>query len=265
MANTLGKINPFRYRSYAYDEETGLYYLRSRYANPVTLRFINFDSALLKTENFSLNGYVYCSNNPIYFSDAFGTCVTCSYCDACGTEHLLFSGEVGDKMKHVHKKNYKKGRMKVCQFMALLEQMLDEEWEYDHDTAYGRVDCVGIYRYSMYWYYSGNSTKALKISTHVEGTYRNSVYNKTDTKKSVVGKGKIDDNTEFTIGMGLFRNPLDDDGHFAVYVGDWFPGYENAVIESVYDGVVIRELSESEAINGPFTHYGYMKGIDYTN
>ena len=43
------------------------------------------------------------------------------------------------------------------------------------------------------------------------------------------------------------------------------PGYENAVIESVYGGVIIRELSESEAINDPFTHYGYMKGIDYTN
>ena len=56
-----------------------------------------------------------------------------------------------------------------------------------------------------------------------------------------------------------------DDGHFAVYVGNYFPGYENAVIESVYGGVIIRELSESEAINDPFTHYGYMKGIDYTN
>ena len=78
-------------------------------------------------------------------------------------------------------------------------------------------------------------------------------------------KGKIDANTEFRIGMGLFRNPFGDDGHFAVYVGNYFPGYENAVIESVYGGVIIRELSESEAINDPFTHYGYMKGIDYTN
>ena len=42
---------------------------------------------------------------------------------------------------------------------------------------------------------------------------------KTDPKKNVVGKGKIDANTEFRIGMGLFRNPFGDDGHFAVYVG----------------------------------------------
>ncbi len=31
MAHTLGVINPFRYRGYVYDQETGLYYLRSRY------------------------------------------------------------------------------------------------------------------------------------------------------------------------------------------------------------------------------------------
>ena len=265
LAETLGKVQPFRYRGYVFDEETGLYYLRSRYYSIRICRFINSDAVLLKTENFAHNGYTYCSNNPIYFLDTSGTCVTCSYCEECGEEHLLFAGEFGDKMEHVQKKNYKNGRMKVCQFMALLEQMRIEEWEYDHDTAYGRVDCVGIYRYTMYWYYSASSVKALKISTHVEGIYRNSVYNKTDPKKNVVGKGKIDANTEFRIGMGLFHNPFGDDGHFAVYVGNYFPGYENAVIESVYGGVIIRELSESEAINDPFTHYGYMKGIDYTN
>ena len=221
LAETLGKVQPFRYRGYVFDEETGLYYLRSRYYSIRICRFINSDAVLLKTENFAHNGYTYCSNNPIYFLDTSGTCVTCSYCEECGEEHLLFAGEFGDKMEHVQKKNYKNGRMKVCQFMALLEQMRIEEWEYDHDTAYGRVDCVGIYRYTMYWYYSASSVKALKISTHVEGIYRNSVYNKTDPKKNVVGKGKIDANTEFRIGMGLFHNPFGDDGHFAVYVGNY--------------------------------------------
>lgn len=31
LAATIGTLNPFRYRGYVYDEETGLYYLRSRY------------------------------------------------------------------------------------------------------------------------------------------------------------------------------------------------------------------------------------------
>ncbi|MDE6149770.1 MAG: hypothetical protein K2F81_06720, partial [Ruminococcus sp.] len=32
--NNLGKLNPFRYRGYYYDEETSLYYLQSRYYDP---------------------------------------------------------------------------------------------------------------------------------------------------------------------------------------------------------------------------------------
>ena len=43
MASTLGTLNPFQYRGYVYDEETGLYYLRSRYYNPEWGRFINGD------------------------------------------------------------------------------------------------------------------------------------------------------------------------------------------------------------------------------
>ena len=46
MASTLGTLNPFRYRGYVYDEETGLYYLRSRYYNPEWDRFVNADANL---------------------------------------------------------------------------------------------------------------------------------------------------------------------------------------------------------------------------
>ncbi len=45
LAATPGKRNPFRYRGYVYDEETGLYYLRSRYYNPATGRFVNMEAA----------------------------------------------------------------------------------------------------------------------------------------------------------------------------------------------------------------------------
>ena len=37
-------VNPFRYRGYYYDEETGFYYLNSRYYDPITKRFISADS-----------------------------------------------------------------------------------------------------------------------------------------------------------------------------------------------------------------------------
>ena len=36
-------MNPCSYRGYDYDEESGLYYLQSRYYNPETGRFLNAD------------------------------------------------------------------------------------------------------------------------------------------------------------------------------------------------------------------------------
>ena len=65
MAQTLGYDNPFRYRGYAYDEETGLYYLRSRYYDPVWQRFLNADTLLDSgTGLFAHNVFAYCRNNP---------------------------------------------------------------------------------------------------------------------------------------------------------------------------------------------------------
>ena len=39
----IATINPFRYRGYYYDEEIELYYLQSRYYDPVVGRFVNGD------------------------------------------------------------------------------------------------------------------------------------------------------------------------------------------------------------------------------
>ena len=40
----IAEVNPFRYRGYYYDSDIGLYYLKSRYYDAVTGRFINADS-----------------------------------------------------------------------------------------------------------------------------------------------------------------------------------------------------------------------------
>ena len=39
----LVNYNPFLYRGYVYDSDSGLYYLQSRYYDPVTGRFLNAD------------------------------------------------------------------------------------------------------------------------------------------------------------------------------------------------------------------------------
>ena len=74
---TLGNLNPFRYRSYFYDTETELYYLNTRYYDPIYCRFINMDSFdYADPEQLNgLNLYAYCANNPVMGYDPDGTFV----------------------------------------------------------------------------------------------------------------------------------------------------------------------------------------------
>ena len=73
LAETLGKVQPFRYRGYVFDEETGLYYLRSRYYNPGLGRFVNAD-ALVSTlqQGNKHNLFSYCGNSVISYIDPDG-------------------------------------------------------------------------------------------------------------------------------------------------------------------------------------------------
>ncbi|MHB1452945.1 MAG: RHS repeat-associated core domain-containing protein [Saccharofermentanales bacterium] len=76
LATTIGVINPYRYRGYRYDVETGLYYVTSRYYDPNTGRFLNADSIdVLGASPMDLtdkNLFAYCDNNPITRMDDDG-------------------------------------------------------------------------------------------------------------------------------------------------------------------------------------------------
>ena len=73
--NHIGVLNPFRYRGYFYDVETGLYYLQTRYYDPEIGRFITIDGIeYLDPETINgLNLYAYCGNNPVMNVDSIGT------------------------------------------------------------------------------------------------------------------------------------------------------------------------------------------------
>ena len=67
--------NPFRYRSYYYDEETGFYYLNERYYDPEVKRIISADANINLMMSAEFNGknlYLYCDNNPILRKDDEG-------------------------------------------------------------------------------------------------------------------------------------------------------------------------------------------------
>ena len=66
--------NPLRYRGYIYDNETGFYYLQSRYYDPANHRFINADVFTSTEINSALasNMFAYCENNPVLRKDESG-------------------------------------------------------------------------------------------------------------------------------------------------------------------------------------------------
>ncbi|WP_346848224.1 RHS repeat-associated core domain-containing protein, partial [uncultured Clostridium sp.] len=69
----LGEKNPYRYRGYRYDTETGYYYLQSRYYNPEWGRFLNADAIGGSIgELLSHNTFAYCNNNPVNAKDPNG-------------------------------------------------------------------------------------------------------------------------------------------------------------------------------------------------
>ena len=67
-------INPFRYRGYYYDAESGLYYLNSRYYDPETGRFLNADGIIGSGGIIGYNMFAACNNNPVMLSDPSGLC-----------------------------------------------------------------------------------------------------------------------------------------------------------------------------------------------
>ena len=75
LSSTVGAANPFRYRGYYYDTETGWYYLNTRYYDPNVGRFLSPDTILGANSGLlGYNLYAYCNNNPVMFVDPSGMC-----------------------------------------------------------------------------------------------------------------------------------------------------------------------------------------------
>ena len=71
---SLGSRNPFRYKGYYYDDDTEMYYCKSRFYVPKWRRWLNSDSInYLEPQNITcLNLFAYCNNNPVMYVDPTG-------------------------------------------------------------------------------------------------------------------------------------------------------------------------------------------------
>ena len=87
LASTLGTVQPFRYRGYVYDEETGLYYLQTRYYCNDFCRFLNADTLM------GVCGAI-CSHN-IY---SYGMNVVVNIVDTNGKSIIMITDD--DNLSH---------------------------------------------------------------------------------------------------------------------------------------------------------------------
>ena len=133
LKKTLGKIQPFRYRGYVYDVETGLYYLRTRYYKSVIERFINIDKFLF-LNLFEINCFSYCASNPINLNDANGTATynrtkaveyAHNWAFARNREYYSYSDRSGDCANFVSQCLYEGGLPKTSEWNVIREKLDD--------------------------------------------------------------------------------------------------------------------------------------------
>ena len=74
LATTIGEYNPFRYKGYHFDSDTGMYYCHTRYYVPDWCRWLCADG-VIGLDPFGLfdqNLYCYCGNDPVNYFDPTG-------------------------------------------------------------------------------------------------------------------------------------------------------------------------------------------------
>ena len=249
LAETLGKVQLFRYRGYVFDEETGLYYLRSRYYNPGWGRFVNADGAIIQK-----NLFAYCSNGPIV-----------GY-DPSGFERVKLTPHRSDSSE-----KYPDSVMSVDLFVELIKQAVETEgWKYIYGHArWKETDCVGLPKYVLEWYYSHKSFKKLYQIT--KGENKGEILNQVkDLAVYGMQNGETFDITDWDdipIGAAVFKyDPTNPEAtkenkgwlHVGVYIGITEEyGYTIAAAASKKDGVGYFPLTDE------YTKWGYFNGVSY--
>ena len=240
MANTLGKINPFRYRGYVYDEETGLYYLRSRYYVSANARFLNADIM------FTNNLFAYCSNNVINCTDPMGT------------EEEWLEGWIEPLRKSPRWGTAVDGeQMSVFYFVNGLHYMVNDVvdgkkgWKYRSNMGFGYVDCIGGARFMGQQFFKNSRTLDANIRATASGIRANNLSRLEDIDPTAL--------EEITYGAVLFTLP-DKKGkrHMAYYIGS-HNGYEHCIIETTGKGDRMHYANLEERLYNPETGHGFYE------
>lgn len=276
LASTLGTIQPFRYRGYVFDEETILYYMRSRYYDAAKQRFVNADS-LYDNGDMLLNHnkYAYCNNKPVI------------HYDQDGNSHLVCASLMSDSggisssndfatyaLPRTQAPFMQKNRQNPAKLTKIprsyLLSCLDEivrsnDWKYSPNSmCWKKVGCVSIVRIIV-------QQQSQQLCRSLPTT--------ADGMRTLCGipnehENQIIAGMTLTPGMAVFTfDPTHLNAnqksvpwyHMGVYVGNYVNPVTNeyipnAVIHAANPraGIVVCSLSDSS-----FMHYAYMPFIDY--
>ncbi|TGK05087.1 type IV secretion protein Rhs [Leptospira semungkisensis] len=86
----------YKYNGQEEDKETGLYYFKARYYDPILGRFLQADSVMDSNHPMGMDLYMYTEGNPIRYTDPSGNSMVSSFFDRNGLGflnfHISFSG-----------------------------------------------------------------------------------------------------------------------------------------------------------------------------
>ena len=183
------RFNPFTYRGYYRDSETGMYYLNSRYYNPKMGRFISADAYVSTGQGLlGYNMYAYCGNNPVNRIDSEGefwwavilaTVVFAAILTSCENQNESLEGTPADPKARRSFDSYDEAvntMLSECYNTALEDEFKYEYgaviFQYDGDPKFYTngvgTDCLPdkIYFENKYPYDDKTVTPVADIHTH---------------------------------------------------------------------------------------------------
>ena len=138
----IGSLNPFRYRGYYFDEETGLYYLQSRYYDAEVGRFINADGQL-NSGLLGKNLFANCLNNPVAYHDPEGNIAISSLIllmVTIGSALLIPSSQnIAPELLDVAKQKYNEDTVSVSTKNGTIEELKEVNIFVYGDSTYTNV------------------------------------------------------------------------------------------------------------------------------
>ena len=205
LSDTLGEVNPLRYRGYVYDQECNLYYLQSRYYDPSIGRFLNADAYTSTGQGIVGNNmFAYCLNNPVNYLDSTG--------------ELAFPGEIHNE---------------VVKRIAIIYGFYSEE-KIQYAFGYGRADLISPD--GQVWDVKRDKPRHIKAGKKQVQKYVDNVWKRhPDIPLSVGGSEIMSGTFNYKSGLTTYRVTYK-------YVGDGVIAYDYAIVDFDYQTVAQAAL-----------------------